>query len=162
MQLVNCAVGEDPGEADLYLIEGSNDGCNSLRTPAVDQPVRTVRVQVRRLDDILEKLEIEKVDFMKLDVEGAELHVLYGAMKLLNRKSRPAMLVEVQDVRTEPWGYAAREILQFLIRMDYRWFAIAEKGALLPINCGQASYDANLVALPLEREEEFLELLGQK
>jgi hypothetical protein len=78
------------------------------------------------------------------------------------REPRPAILAEVQDIRTEPWGYAAREIIQFLIRMDYRWFAIAVKGALLPISCDQDSYDANLVALPVERTEEFLSLLGQK
>jgi hypothetical protein len=40
--------------------------------------------------------------------------------------------------------------------------AIAAKGPLLPISCGQEEYHANLVALPVEREEEFLSLLGQK
>jgi hypothetical protein len=99
---------------------------------------------------------------MKLDAEGAELSVLYGALKVLNRDSRPAMLVEVQDVRTRPWGYAARELLQFLMRMDYQWFAIAAKGALLPNSCEEETYDANLVALPAERTEEFLSLHGQK
>jgi len=72
------------------------------------------------------------------------------------------MLVEVQDIRTRPWGYAAREILQFLVRMDFQWFAIAAKGALLPIPCNLETYDANLVALPIERTEEFLSLVGQK
>ncbi len=162
VELVACAAGEDPGEADLYLVDGFQDWCNSLRPPAIEESAKTVRVQVRRLDDILSELEISKVDFVKLDVEGAELSVLYGAMKLLHRDSRPAMLVEVQDVRTRQWGYAAREILQFLIRMDYQWFAIAAKGALLPISCNEESYDANLVALPVERTQEFLNLLGQK
>ena len=59
-------------------------------------------------------------------------------------------------------GHAAREILRFLIRMDYQWFVIAAKGALLPISCKEDTYDANLVALPAERTEEFLSLLGQK
>jgi FkbM family methyltransferase len=162
VELIPCAAGEDPGEADLYIVDGFNDWCNSLRPPATAEPVKTVRVQVRRLDDILSKLDIAKVDFMKLDAEGAELSVLYGALKLLNRKDRPAMLVEVQDVRTRRWDYAAREILQFLVRMDYQWFAIAAKGALLPISCEEETYDANLVALPRERTEEFLDLLGQK
>ena len=160
--LVPCALGEYPGEADLYVVDGFQDWCNSLRPPAVDEPVRTVRVSVRRLDDVLDELGVKKVDFIKLDVEGAELSVLYGAMKLLHRESRPAILAEVQDIRTTPWGYAAREIIQFLIRMDYRWFAIAAKGALLPISCDQECYDANLVALPVERTDEFLALLGQR
>ena len=161
-ELVPCALGEDPGEADLYLVDGCHDWCNSLRPPAVGESVRTVRVSVRRLDDMLAELGVSKVDFIKLDVEGAELSVLYGAMKLLHGKSRPAILAEVQDTRTRSWDYAAREIIEFLLRMDYRWFAIAAKGALLPISCDQESYDANLVALPVERTEEFLNLLGQK
>jgi FkbM family methyltransferase len=162
VELIPCAAGEDPGEAELYVVDGFEDGYNSLRAPATPEPVRAQRVKVRRLDDILCELDISKVDFMKLDAEGAELSVLYGAVKLLNRDSRPAMLVEVQDIRTKPWGYTAREILQFLIRMDYQWFAIAAKGALLPIPCNLETYDANLVALPIERTEEFLGLLGQK
>ena len=161
-ELVTCALGEDPGEAELYLVDGMHDWCNSLQPPSVDEPVRTVRVPVRRLDDVLAESGVTKVDFMKLDVEGAELSVLYGAMKLLRRESRPAILAEVQDSRTEAWGYPAREIIQFLIRMDYSWFAIAAKGALLPISCDQETYEANLVALPVERTEEFLSLLGQK
>jgi hypothetical protein len=159
---VPCAVGEDPGETDLYVVDGIHDWCNSLRPPAVEASTSTVRIPVRRLDDILSELKISTADFIKLDVEGAELSALYGAMKLLRGDSRPAMLVEVQDIRTQRWGYAAREILQFLIRMDYQWFVIAAKGALLPISCREQTYDANLVALPVERTEEFLNLLGQK
>jgi FkbM family methyltransferase len=162
VELVPCALGEEPGEADFFLVEGFQDWCNSLRRPAIDEPTKTVRVSVRRLDAVLVERKISKVDFIKLDVEGAELPVLYGAMGLLQRESRPAILAEVQDVRTLPWGYPAREIIQFLIRMDYRWFAIAAKGALLPISCNQESYDANLVALPVERSEEFLHLVGQE
>jgi Methyltransferase FkbM domain len=128
----------------------------------VDEPTKTVRVSVQRLDDALAELDVSKVDFIKVDAEGAELSVLYGVMRLLLRKSRPAILAEVQDVRTLPWGYAAQDIIQFMVRMDYRWFAIAAKGALLPISCDQETYNANLVALPAERTEEFLSLLGQK
>jgi FkbM family methyltransferase len=161
-ELMPCALGEDPGEADLYLVDGFQDWCNSLRPPAIAEPICTGRVSVRRLDEVLAESGVTKVDFIKLDVEGAELSVLRGARKLLLRESRPAILAEVQDTRTQPWGYAAREIIQFLICMHYRWFAIAAKGALLPISCDQETYDANLVALPVERTEEFLSFVGQR
>jgi hypothetical protein len=39
---------------------------------------------------------------------------------------------------------------------------IAARSASLPISGDQEEYDANLVALPVERTEEFLSLLGQK
>jgi FkbM family methyltransferase len=162
VQVMNCALGEEPGETDFYVVHEFQDGCNSLRPPAIDERTNTVRTQIRRLDDVLAGLQVGEVDFIKLDVEGAELSVLSGAMKLLQGESRPAILAEVQDIRTQPWGYPAREILHHLVRLDYRWFAIAAKGALLPISCNYETYDANLVALPAERAEEFLELLGQK
>ena len=146
------------------MVERFNDECNNLKPPAIAEPVRITRVSVRRLDDILCEPNISRVDFLKLDAEGAELSVLYGAMKLLNRSPRPATLVEVQeqDIRTKPWGDAAREVLHFLMRIDYQWFAIAAKGALLPISCNLKTCDANLVALPIERTEGFLSLLAQK
>ena len=162
VHLERCAAGSEPGEADLFLVDGFQDWCNSLRPPALPDPTSTVRVRVRRIDDVLAEQQVSKVDFIKLDVEGGELDALHGATRLLHGESRPAILAEVQDVRTAPWGYPAREIIQFLIRMDYRWFVIAAKGALLPISCDQESYDANLVALPVERTGEFLDLLGQK
>lgn len=162
VHIEQCAVGSEPGEADLFLVDGFQDWCNSLRPPDVPDPTHTVRVPVRRADAVLAERQISKVDFIKLDVEGAEKAFLQGATQLLQSASRPAILAEVQDVRTRPWGYPAREIIQFLIGMDYRWFAIAAKGALLPISCDQESYDANLVALPVERTAEFLGLLGQK
>ncbi len=156
------AAGSETGEANLYLADGFQDWCNSLRPPALPDSTHIVRVRVRRIDDVLAELGISKVDFIKLDVEGGELAALNGATRLLHGESRPAILAEVQDVRTLPWGYPAREILQFVLRMDYRWFAIAAKGALLPISCDQESYDANLVALPVERTQESLSLLGQE
>jgi tRNA (mo5U34)-methyltransferase len=162
VEVVPCAAGSEASEADLFLVDGYQDWCNSLRPPEVDESTKRVRVQVRRLDDVLAELRVSKVDFIKVDVEGGELCFLEGARRLLQGESRPAILAEVQDIRTQAWGYAAREIIQFLVRMDYRWFVIAAKGALLPISCEQESYNANLVALPTERTEEFLGLLGQK
>lgn len=102
---------------------------------------------------------VRRVDFIKLDVEGAELSFLRGAARVLNSDSRPAILAEVQDLRTQPWGYAAREIIKFLSQAGYCWFALDAKGSLQPVSTQSAAYDANLVALPGERVAEFHKML---
>jgi hypothetical protein len=74
--------------------------------------------------------------------------------KMLESLSRPAILAEVQDMRRRPWGYPAREIVQFLASAGYRWFALNQAGDLQPVSSDLSLYDANLVALPRERTEE--------
>ena len=142
----------------MYLVEGEHDWCNSLRTPNVEERTCKVRVEVRRVDDVLEGINWPRVDFIKLDVEGAELSFLHGARRMLRGDVRPAILVEVQDIRTAPWGYAAREIVRLLSDAGYSWFALADDGSLESISSELSSYDGNLVALPLERLGEFSEM----
>ena len=156
-----CALGDQAGEADLFVVEGAQDWCNSLRPPALEEQTdgaadrRTSRVAVERLDDALWRLRVDSVDFIKLDAEGAELSVLQGAGEFLRGAARPVILVEIQDVRTKAWGYRAREIVEFLAREKYCWFAVRENGSLRIADTDLDSYDANLVALPAERAEEI-------
>jgi len=159
VRLESCALGEKRGEADLFLVDGEQDWCNSLRPPAMPDATHCVRVPVCRLDDLLQERGIANVDFIKLDVEGAELSVLQGAARLLESARRPAILAEVQDIRTRPWGYAAKEIVQFLGERNYCWFSLGPDSSLCSISSQLEFYDENLIALPVERMEEFEYLL---
>jgi FkbM family methyltransferase len=155
-----CALGDEVGEADLFVVGGWQDWCNSLRPPALAERTETIRVAVERLDDVLWRLQVDAVDFIKLDAEGAELSVLQGAREVLHGASRPVILAEVQDLRTQPWGYRARDIVEFLICENYCWFAVAADGSLRPAATEMDSYDANLVAVPAERVDEVHRLIA--
>jgi len=154
------ALGRDPGAAQLFLVDGYEDCCNSLRPPSVQGQTHSVEVQVLRLDDVLKKLGMQKVDFAKLDVEGAERDVLAGAPNLLASKPRPSILVEVYDIRTLPWGYHACEIVQHLGRLDFQTFTLTSRGQLRPVSTELGSYDTNVLAIPAERVAETLRLVG--
>ena len=155
------ALGAQTAEADLFLADGINDWCNSLRRP-VESAGQTVRVQVHKLDDVLSQSNVERVDFMKVDVEGAELDTFKGAIELLSRPPRPVVMAEVYDIRTHPWGYDACEIVRFLANLDYRWFSLNDDGTLAATSPDLATYDANLVALPEERTQEVQEKLSKE
>jgi FkbM family methyltransferase len=149
-----CALGNEHSGGDLYVVTGGQDGCNSLRPPIALSETARVRVQIARLDDWIEANKLERVDFIKLDVEGGELDALKGADKLLGRKPRPVILAEVQDLRTEPWGYKAKEIIGYLVSREYKWFRIAADGSLEQLDVTAETFDGNFVAVPVEREAE--------
>lgn len=149
VHLEPLAVSRTEGIAELHVCLGQETGCNSLRPPAVSEPVRKVRVTTTTLDSYLRKNGITKVDFMKLDVEGAELEVLQGAIELLTAL-KPVILCELADLRTEPWGYRSVEIYDFLEARGYQWFSGMTGGKLQ--SCSKKThYHENLIAIPKEK-----------
>lgn len=146
----NVALGNENKRANLFIVEGSQTGCNSLRPPVAASATSPVPVSVRRLDDWLHSHKIDRVDFIKLDVEGAELDVLKGAAQLLQRRPRPVILAEVQDVRTLPWGYRAKEIIAYLGNRGYKWYGLSEGGYIEDLDVGANDFEGNFVAWPEE------------
>jgi FkbM family methyltransferase len=148
------ALGEENAETDLYVVQATS-GFNSLRPPAVHGRTTTLRVPVARLDDWLLNHQINHVDFVKMDIEGAELAALKGATRLLERRPRPVILAEVEDIRTLPWGYRAKEIIDYLADKEYVWFGLLADGSVERLDLKKAKLDRNFVAVPREREMDF-------
>jgi FkbM family methyltransferase len=156
------ALGEEQGPAILHLGDNLMTGCNSLRKSTSVHGDSLIHVEVTTLDQSVSEYNIGQVDFIKVDVEGAELGVLKGAKRLLERQPRPVILAEVEDRRTEPWGYRASEIVRTLREINYDWFSIESDGCLRPIGPDQAEFNANLLAVPSERRIEILARLPQR
>jgi FkbM family methyltransferase len=152
------ALASQDGEAIFFLVQGSSTRCNSLRRPAISESMEGIMVNTMTLDNYLKKEEIFRVDFVKMDVEGAELDVLKGASELLSRNPRPVIMAEVYDIRTNPWGYPASEIYDSLAAAQYQWFSINSHGRLQPCPRREC-YEANLVAVPQERISEIKGLI---
>jgi FkbM family methyltransferase len=153
------ALSDSDSEVELFVVQEFATGCNSLRSPAKDvrSNVTPIRVRSARLDSWLAATGTVHVDFVKLDVEGAELAVLRGAESMLSRQPRPVILAEVQDTRTEPWGYRAIEIIEHLREREFEWFHLRENAAIEELDPGQREFDGNLIACPRESLASFLQ-----
>lgn len=159
--LHSIALGAQTGRAQLYLVQGNQDGCNSLRQPDGVPATVPLEVEVMPLDEFLKQHGLQNVDFLKMDVEGAESSVLQGASGLLSSSQRPVILAEVSDLRTKAWGYPARDILMHLERKGFRWFEPVALGKLVAADRTLGSYDHNLVAVPEEKMERIRPFLQQ-
>ncbi|HDH44389.1 MAG TPA: FkbM family methyltransferase [Thermococcus sp.] len=73
------------------LLSGSSDTDFSLKS---NLKKNSFEVETRTIDSLLREIGVEKVDWVKIDVEGAEVEVLEG-MKNVIYNSRPRILIEV-------------------------------------------------------------------
>jgi FkbM family methyltransferase len=151
------ALGDKQTTAYLHVVDDWAAGCNSLRPPDVAANTTPVPVIIVRLDDWLADNKIKYVDFIKLDVEGAELATLKGAGWLLERRPRPVILAELQDIRTRGWGYLAKDVALLAESFGFRWFALQLDGRLSCLPEETKTYEGNFVAIPRERLRHFTE-----
>jgi len=144
--VVPSAVGSEDGEVELLVVEGLETGCNSLRKPP-GQRVRGTRVPITRLDTYVERHAIGRVDFIKMDIEGAERDALRGARALFER-DRPVLLCEIEPARIEPWGYDPHEIFDALDSLRYDWFSLDAEGRPVAVRDRSAPPSGEYVARP--------------
>ncbi len=82
---INAVLGSEPGRANLDGFRPANIGATSFQASARgDYEITT-----------LDALNLDKVDFIKMDVEGAQLAVLEGARQTLAR-CRPMLWMELR------------------------------------------------------------------
>lgn len=81
----------------------------------------TVEVRVTTLDDVCAERGIGRVDFVKADVEGAELAVLQGGMRTI-KEHHPALLLEIEDRHLQKYGVSAADVVALLRGEGYRMF----------------------------------------
>jgi FkbM family methyltransferase len=139
------AVGNQDGETAFFVAPNFEAGFNG-RFSAPGIPMTRQRVPLRRLDTYADASGLDRVDFVKLDVEGGERDVLLGAERLL-RRARATILCEIEPSRIEPWGYAPRDIYDLLAAWGYEWFAVTP-GTLAPLPSAPATFNGNYLARP--------------
>lgn len=150
-------VSDTKEKGQLFVCLGPETGCNSLRPPDVPDETLLQEVQLTTLENEFSVAVGQKIDFLKIDVEGAELSVLRGADALLHGENAPIILCEVADIRTRPWGYGAGEIVEYLEDRNYQWFEIKSNGKLRTLSRSK-TYHQNLVAIPTARAPQWQDL----
>jgi FkbM family methyltransferase len=116
VELHGCAVGETTGEI-AFFIDSRQSGYSSLATPIETEKKykREIMVPIEKLDNLIKSTD---VDAIKIDVEGAELGVLRGAVDIL-RKCRPIIMFESGPNGDDGLAYSKEEILDFLNSLDF-------------------------------------------
>jgi hypothetical protein len=103
---------------------------------------------MQTVDAIVSAQQLERVDLIKIDVEGHELQALAGAVETL-RRFRPRILIEVFEETLRRQGASVEDVLGFLTGQDYILYEFSDiNGGLVPLSSSLGDESRNLVALP--------------
>lgn len=139
------AISDRDGTTRLYHIDNAPNSYSLGKdvNPTTDyEEISTVS-----LDSVLQREGLERVDFLKLDVEGAEELVLRGAKSLFSRM-RPIVLFEVSESATKRLGLSTDGAWKMLEKLRYKLFTVGTKGELVSLDAPKLG---NNIAIPTEK-----------
>ena len=106
IELIEKAVSDENGKATFYLENITGQSNSLVKDYRVTNKIHSktftalqknaVEVETIRLDDFIKERNIKKLDFLKIDIEGAEYMAIKGMDHILDFL-RPAMMIEVTE-----------------------------------------------------------------
>ena len=154
------ALSEHGGESTLYVPNDHTMGSLANYTRNAGLAARQLTCELQSMDSLVEAGVIPRPDFIKCDVEGAEVMVFKGGRQTLNRADAPIILFEAVEACASGFGLprlAAVDFLSSLPRASYHFFEVREGGELRPFNASDSTFP-NLVAIPQSKISQVPEL----
>lgn len=155
--LNNLAVGDTNGTITLYMPD-DDDGQSSMAIHSqgswkTQKNIVPYECSIITLDRYAESHLNQKLDFIKCDIEGAELFFLKGALNTI-AKYQPTIYLEVCHDWTKDFGYSPPEIIEFLRPLNYSRFYLLEDrlrfldNPELELSAAHLLESANLLCIP--------------
>lgn len=124
--LNNFGLGDEEKETEIYLFDDLPSGHASL-APGKTHSAQAILINIKTLDSYLEMRKIKQVDFVKVDVEGAEMMFLRGAKKLFEQSKPPVIFMEMALGTTKEFGYKPNDLIEFIKNQaTYDFYALDE------------------------------------
>ena len=120
--LSKLALGSEPGTLQLHV--KSFHGHHSLGDTSATPTVEKIDVEVDTVDRYCTANGIERIDFLKIDVEGFEEEVLKGATTMLKNQQVGLVLFELRQTILASIGKNGKGIFAPLLEQGYTVFTL--------------------------------------
>lgn len=131
------ALSHEPGMISFHVFPEGYDVYNSIgakdRQEGV-QATQQVSVPATTLDDYCRQRKLTSLDFLKIDVEGAEEFVLRGGQKVLEQSPKIIILIELFEPSARQCGSSVAAALEFLESLGFSSYKLTPDGLPVPLS----------------------------
>ncbi len=145
----NLALGNKFDKVELHLFDNLPIGHASISTQGKEN-FQSFEAKMIPLDSYLTDKNLE-VDFVKMDIEGAELMCLQGAKKLFKQKTPPMFVIEMALETSNNFDYKPNDLIEFInAQTPYNFYALNQIDLSLKKIEGfkQGEIGANVLCVP--------------
>ncbi|MBK9779900.1 MAG: FkbM family methyltransferase [Anaerolineales bacterium] len=121
-----AAIGDQVGELNLYI--NAQAALTGLGQTNRGIFLGVQKVPVLTLDDYAARNGIPAIDFLKIDVEGYEGHVLRGAARLIANSPNLIIMSELAKKNFEPLGFSVKEVVDWMHGLGFEAWMIKHDG----------------------------------
>ena len=140
--LNQAALGETNGEAELFINRES--ALTSMGRTGRGSVINIQKVPVWTLDDYADRNGIERINFLKVDVEGFEGNVLRGGIGMISRSPDLVVLSELAEKNFQPMGFSVNEVIDWMRALGFVVWMVNDSEKLLEkIDEKAVSYPSN-------------------
>jgi FkbM family methyltransferase len=161
IDLVPTATGDVAGRVDIQvegnLKHGEGSGTANILALGSTYECERIQIEVTTIDDLLSSGRIgADCGVMKIDTDGYDLKVLYGARSLLGR-CRPVIFGEFAAGCLAWHGQTVDDVQRFATDMDYEvWAATEHDTRRFSRSFDSASFQQDLLLVPSEKSQAVL------
>jgi FkbM family methyltransferase len=156
----NFGFSNEVGEFDFYFYE-EGSGNASARNVSGRDDVKVFKCKVDTLDRYAANLN-QPIDFVKCDVEGAELFVFKGGLQTIAR-DKPIIFSEILRKWSEKFNYDPNEIFDLFESLDYQAFTAEAEGLKKFKKMDHETIETNFFFLHKQKHaEQIREIAGIK
>lgn len=125
-----------------------NEGLFSIHQKNFIHSKKIQDIEIDTLDNFVNENYLDRIDFIKIDVEGHELYVLQGGIDAI-KKFHPKLMIEMSEKNFNAAGYSKIDIFKLLEDMGYSIFLILKRGQLKKvISSSELPEFCNILAIP--------------